>query len=88
MDVLLKQVEFVRETQNRKETIIGWVQAGNLDVGYRVKLEGVDDDWWTVKTIYDHGMLKAELHTDRESNIIHEKDHRRKMTGLKLGEVK
>ena len=88
MDVLLKQVEFTRERGGLKEHLLGWVQAGNLDVGYRVKLEGMDDEWWTVTKIHEHGMLKAELHTDRESKIIHEKDHHRKMTGLDLKGVK
>jgi hypothetical protein len=86
-DVMLKQCELKRVRGTMVETVVCWLEASGLQERWRVKLDGVDNDWWTVHKIYDHGMLKAELHTDRESKIIHEKDHRRKMTGLKLGEV-
>lgn len=85
--ITLKQVELKRLTDgNQVETLVCWVDASNLQERYRVGLEG-EKGWWTVNKIYDHGINKAELHTDRESHVIHEKDHHRKMEGLKLGEV-
>jgi hypothetical protein len=83
MDVLLKQCDLVQGNL----ITTGWVPSGEIKEGYRVTLDG-HEGWWTVQKIYDHGMLKAELRTDRESHLIHDKDHHRKMLGLNLGEVK
>lgn len=87
-DVLLKQCELKRVRGTMVETVVCWLEASQIQEKWRVKLEGVDDDWWTVHKIYDHGMLKAELRSERESKLIHEKDHHRKMPGLDLKGVK
>jgi hypothetical protein len=90
-NVILKQCLLKRQPEGGGGEVftLGWLDSTNLKEGYRVTLEDEHDSmWWDIVMIYSHGMSKADLHTEHESHLIHDKDHRRKMPGLNLGEVK
>jgi hypothetical protein len=78
-DLILKQCELVQDNM----TTIAWIPAERIKKGVRVTLVGLEG-WWTVDRVYEHGMPKDQLHTDRESHVIHDKDHHTKLEGLKL----
>lgn len=80
MKILYKQCNL----QNGASHITAWLEADKVKVGFKVTLKDSEEPekWWTITSVGDTTLPKAEIKGSHNSKSWHDKDFHGKLKGL------